>query len=144
MPEYASFLPSQRLQLVLSLSADGSMVAYVSDASGQFNIWVRHIADGTARQLTFFTERSVRQVAWAPDGDRLALTADAHGDEKTQVYLISADGGGLTRISEADDRAAFAYFGEGCCTTRATRHRSTLWTATRRSVTTYGTFICAP
>lgn len=104
MPDYASFLPAQRLLPVLSLSADGAMVAYVSDASGQFNIWTRPVAGGTGRQLTFFTDESVRQVAWTPDSTRLAFIADRHGDEKTQIYLISADGTDLTRISEMDDR----------------------------------------
>jgi hypothetical protein len=73
MPDYAPLLPSQRLLPVLSLSADGTSVAYVSDASGQFNIWTRPVAGGAARQLTFFTDQSVRQVAWAPDGTQLAF-----------------------------------------------------------------------
>jgi dipeptidyl aminopeptidase/acylaminoacyl peptidase len=102
--DYASFLPVQRLGPGLALSADGTMVACVSDASGQFNLWTHPVTGGAPRQLTFFADQSVRQFAWMPDGSRLAFTADTHGDEKTQVYLISADGSGLTRISDAAGR----------------------------------------
>ncbi len=61
------------------------------------------IAGGAARQLTFFTDGSVRQIAWAPDGTRLAFSADNRGDEKAQIYLISADGGDPVKISAAAD-----------------------------------------
>jgi dipeptidyl aminopeptidase/acylaminoacyl peptidase len=104
MPEYADYLPVQRLRPVLSVSADGRTVAYASDASGQFNLWIQPVSGGTARQLTFFTGQSVRQIAWAPDGKRLAFTADTHGDEQTQVYVIGADGGDPVRLSAANDR----------------------------------------
>lgn len=104
MPDYASFLPSQRLAPALSISADGAMVAYASDASGQFNVWTQHAAGGPARQLTFYADQSVREVAWAPDSTRLAFTADTHGDAKEQVYVIPADGGTPVRISPASGR----------------------------------------
>jgi dipeptidyl aminopeptidase/acylaminoacyl peptidase len=103
MPDYASFLPGQRLGPYLSLSADGATVAYASDASGQFNVCTQPVAGGAARQLTFFTDGSVRQIAWAPDGTRLAFSADTRGDEKAQIYLISADGGDPVKISAAAD-----------------------------------------
>lgn len=102
MPDYSPFLPEQRLRPVLSLSADGSTVAYLSDASGQFNLWVQPVTGGPARQLTFYTDQSVREFAWAPDGTRLVFTADTHGDEQTQVYLIPARGGEPVRLSRAD------------------------------------------
>jgi dipeptidyl aminopeptidase/acylaminoacyl peptidase len=104
MPEYADYLPVQRLRPVLSLSADGHMVAYASDASGQFNLWIQPVSGGPARQLTFFTGQSIRQIAWAPDGRRLVFTADTHGDEQTQVYVVTAGGGDPVRLSAAGDR----------------------------------------
>jgi dipeptidyl aminopeptidase/acylaminoacyl peptidase len=109
MPDYASFLPVQRLATALSsalsISADGMQVAYASDASGQFNLVVQPAAGGPARQLTSFTGKTIRTVAWSPDGSRLAFTADANGDGRRQVFLIDADGGNLARVTEADDRS---------------------------------------
>jgi dipeptidyl aminopeptidase/acylaminoacyl peptidase len=93
MTDYREFVPGQRLGKTLSLSADGAMVAYPSDASGQFNLCVQPTGSGPARQLTSFTDQAVREVAWAPDGSLLAFTADTCGDEQTQVYLIPSAGG---------------------------------------------------
>src|ERR1700677_2199959 len=92
MPDYGAFVPAQRLRQSLALSPDGSMLAYASDASGQFNVWVQPAAGGQARQLTFLTKGSVRQLAWAPDASRIVFKADECGDEQTQIYLVSVDG----------------------------------------------------
>jgi dipeptidyl aminopeptidase/acylaminoacyl peptidase len=104
MPDYREFLAPQRLQRVVSLSADGTQVAYSSDESGQFNLWVQPLAEGEPRQLTFFTDQAVRDVAWSPDGQQIALTADNSGDEQTQVYVIPASGGDAVRLSATDGR----------------------------------------
>jgi dipeptidyl aminopeptidase/acylaminoacyl peptidase len=93
MSNYEDFLPAQRLGNSLSISADGTMVAYISDTSGQFNLWTQPVDGGPARQLTFFTDCAVREVAWAADRTALAFTADAQGDEQYQVYLVPADSG---------------------------------------------------
>jgi dipeptidyl aminopeptidase/acylaminoacyl peptidase len=105
MPDYRAFVPAQRLQQTIALSADGTTVAYASDASGQFNLWTRAVAGGPARQLTSFTDQAVRDVAWAPDGTRIAFTADTCGNEQTQVYLVPAGGGEEpVRLSGSADR----------------------------------------
>jgi dipeptidyl aminopeptidase/acylaminoacyl peptidase len=92
MPDYGAFVPAQRLRQSLALSPDGSTLAYASDASGQFNVWVQPTAGGSARQLTFLTKGSVRQLAWAPDASRIVFKADECGDEQTQIYLVSVAG----------------------------------------------------
>jgi hypothetical protein len=102
--EYSDFVPAQRLRSRLSLSADGSMVAYASDASGQFNVWVQAAAGGPPKQLTFFTDQSVREVAWAPDGLKVAFAADTCGDEQYQIFTVPAGGGALVRVSGVQGR----------------------------------------
>jgi dipeptidyl aminopeptidase/acylaminoacyl peptidase len=104
VPDYRDFLAPQRLQRVISISADGSQIAYSSDASGQFNLWIQPAAGGAPRQLTFFTDHAVRDMAWSPDGSRLAFTADRAGDEQAQVYVVPAGGGDPVRLSAVDDR----------------------------------------
>jgi dipeptidyl aminopeptidase/acylaminoacyl peptidase len=99
MSNYEDFLPCQRLGRSLSVSADGTAVAYTSDTSGQFNLWTQPAGGGPANQLTFFTGRSVREVAWAPGGQTVAFTADTQGDEQYQVYLMPAGGGEPVLIS---------------------------------------------
>lgn len=46
MRPYRDFLPSLRLWPTLALSPDGTMVAYVDDASGQFNLTVQPLDGG--------------------------------------------------------------------------------------------------
>lgn len=104
MPDYSEFLPAQRFQRVVSISADGTSVAYSSDTSGQFNLWTQEVAGGPPKQLTFFADQSVRDVDWSPDGSRIAFTADIGGDEQTQVYVVAASGGQPARLSHAADR----------------------------------------
>ncbi len=99
MADYQDFVPAQRLGKSLSLSADGAKVAYGSDASGQFNLWIQPSDGGSARQLTFFSDKAVREVAWTPDGSAVAITADTCGDEQYQVYVVPADGGEPVLVS---------------------------------------------
>jgi Tol biopolymer transport system component len=85
----------------LSFSPDGTEIAYVVNTSGQFNLWRQSTAGGFPHQLTLFTEHTVRAAAWSPDGHQIAFSADQHGDEFTQLYLIPARGGHPEQITEA-------------------------------------------
>jgi len=95
---YAAFVPTQRFAPAVALSPSGRDVAYSSNASGQFNLYVRPTDGGAARQLTAFTGWSVREVAWCGDA-RLVFTADQAGDEQWQVYQVAADGSGLKQLT---------------------------------------------
>jgi len=97
MAGYGDFVPSQRFEPTVAVSPSGESVAYSSNASGQFNLYVREVNGGPARQLTSFTDRSVRQVAWCAGG--LVFTADRAGDEQRQVFRVAADGSGLKQLT---------------------------------------------
>jgi Tol biopolymer transport system component len=56
MIDYREFLAPQRYQRTISISADGSAVAYSRDASGQFNLWTQPVTGGQPRGLTTFTD----------------------------------------------------------------------------------------
>ena len=52
---------------------DGRGIAF-SDSTDPKNIWVQPI-DGSARHpLTRFTDMTINDFAWSPDGKRLAIT----------------------------------------------------------------------
>jgi tricorn protease len=54
-------------------SPDGKSIAYVSDATGEFQVYARPVAGGGApRQLSNHTGKSIRGLEWAPDGKHLA------------------------------------------------------------------------
>jgi len=90
---FEQFTAIRRYQPTLSFSPDGSEIAYVTNTSGQFNLWRQSSAGGYPHQLTTFEHQSVRRIAWSPDGQTILFTADRHGDEFHQLYPIPARGG---------------------------------------------------
>jgi Tol biopolymer transport system component/DNA-binding winged helix-turn-helix (wHTH) protein len=64
-----------------SWSPDGRMIAYSSDRSGNFDIWVQPVGEGNPVRVTT-SEAHDWQPDWAPEGNRL-------------VFRSERDGGGL-------------------------------------------------
>jgi len=81
-------------------SPDGRSVAYWSDKSGEYELYVR-AADGSgeARQLTRFGTSDLTwryAPAWSPDSRWLAF-----GDRKARLEVIAADGGAVTEVDHS-------------------------------------------
>ncbi len=85
----------------LAFSPDGREVAYVTNTSGQFNVWKQSVEGGWPWQLTAFEEETVRSLAWAPDGRRFIFTADRHGTEFHQIYELEYPGGWPKQLTDA-------------------------------------------
>jgi dipeptidyl aminopeptidase/acylaminoacyl peptidase len=100
-PPFEQFFAHRRLGGVAELTPDGRQVLFVSNISGQFNLWSVDIDGGWPEQLTAFTDRTVREVAVAPDGTIL-LTADRDGDEFKQLFLIPAGGGWPEQLTDLE------------------------------------------
>ena len=77
----------------VAYSPDGKQIAHVNNTTGQFNLWTIPSGGGMPRQLTSYTDNTVRSVAWRPDGAEITFLADQNGDEQHQVYTIPARGG---------------------------------------------------
>jgi dipeptidyl aminopeptidase/acylaminoacyl peptidase len=101
---FRAFVPEQRFAPALAMSPDGSRLAYSCNASGQFNVWLLDLRDGSSRALTDFTDHAVRDLAWAPDGNSIAFIADHRGNEQHQVHVVPAAGGEPTRLTQVEDR----------------------------------------
>jgi len=68
-------------------SPDGSWIAMFSDRSGELQIWMIRV-DGSDLQQVTKEETGGGVVAWAPDGDRLAVTlGDALGADIIDPHL---------------------------------------------------------
>lgn len=77
------------------LSPDGSRLAMVLSGEGNPEIYV---GNAQARQLRRLTrsESVEASPAWSPDGSRLIF---ASGNPTPQLYIMSANGGPMTRVS---------------------------------------------
>jgi dipeptidyl aminopeptidase/acylaminoacyl peptidase len=83
---------------------------YKFNDSGWFDdkrehLWVVDVATGAATQVTSGDNWKDTDPQWSPDGRRLAFVSDRSGHEfdesyDTDIWVINADGSGLTKISD--------------------------------------------
>ena len=77
------------LQTQPAWSPDGRFIAYTSDQTGNFDIWVQPVAGGRAVQVT--TDAAADwQPAWSPDGNTLAFRSERDGGG---IFAVPAFGG---------------------------------------------------
>jgi len=92
-PRFEQFFAIRRFQPALSFTPDGRRILFVTNTSGQFNLWRTAATGGRQQQLTAFEENTVRSLAPSPDGKTIAIIADQDGDEFHQIYVLPATGG---------------------------------------------------
>ncbi len=88
-------------------SPDGRWVAYVSDQSGEDEIWVRaQDGSGEARQLTSNADTYKYSPLWSPDSKHLAW-----GDKKNRLQFVTVETKAVTLVttSEAFEIHDFAW-----------------------------------
>jgi len=81
-----------------SFSPDGSRLAFVSNLNGVPQVWIVGTEGGWPRLVTAFDD-PVGWVSWSPDGARLAMSLAPGGGMNQQIYLVTPDGGEITRIT---------------------------------------------
>jgi tricorn protease len=78
------------------LSPDGKRVAYFSDASGEYQLYVRDVASGETTQLTSDLDRKVYHPRWSPDGKKLLF-----GDKDFSLFVVDVATKKRTKIDES-------------------------------------------
>jgi dipeptidyl aminopeptidase/acylaminoacyl peptidase len=92
---YAEFARYHAVRLHLgnlAFSPDGHQIAYITNTTGQFNIWRQAATGGWPWQVSTFDRETPRQVLWSGDGDLIGQ-ADTNGSEQYQIFSIPAAGG---------------------------------------------------
>lgn len=78
-------------------SNDGSKLAFVSNETGAFDVYVANPDGSDLINLTNSAGSNERVPRWSPDGTKLIFYGDVAGN--SDIYVINADGTGLTQIS---------------------------------------------
>ena len=79
---------------IAAWSPDGDLIAYVSDASGEDEIWlVGHEGDAPARQLTNGHAARMTGMLWSPDASRIAFT-----DYLGRLSVVDLESGAETLV----------------------------------------------
>ena len=83
-------------------SPDGSKLAFVSDRSGEREVWIAERSGEHERQLTDVPELIIGYPRWSPDGARIAFHASSSNDVRA-VYSVEVATGLTQRLFD------------GCC-----------------------------
>jgi serine/threonine protein kinase len=86
---------STREEMDPAISPDGKSIAFVSNRSGQWNLWTGN-ADGTGLRELAAQSLLPFHPAWSPDSREIAFDSTALG--KGEIWLISAAGGAPRRL----------------------------------------------
>ncbi|MFN7929940.1 MAG: hypothetical protein U0Y68_18730, partial [Blastocatellia bacterium] len=93
----APLIVSKREKNSPQISPDGQKIAYVSDLSGSFEIWVCDRDGSNQVQLTRMRQAEAGTPRWSPDGQRLVF--DAKPDQGGDLFVINATGGTPQRLT---------------------------------------------
>ncbi len=85
-----------RMAYGASFSPDGSQLSFLTDITGVAEVWsvpvdMRSSSSAWPTQITFRGNRCM-SASFAPKSNTLLITGDVGGNERTQLYLASADG----------------------------------------------------
>ncbi len=86
-------------------SPNGQRIAFESDRSGNWEIWVLNVDGSGLTQLTDHP-RDDRYPAWSPDGSTIAFTSDRSGN--WEVWAMDANGGNPRNLTNAPSRDRYA------------------------------------
>jgi Tol biopolymer transport system component len=80
-------------------SPDGSRIAFVSDRSGSWEIWLCSQDGSNLTQLTHFHGPWIGGLTWSPDGKRIAFDVRIKGH--ASVYVVPSIGGASEPLEES-------------------------------------------
>ncbi len=90
-----------------SFSPDGRTISFLTDITGVPEVWTLPVTPHAATpawpaQLTFRSDRAMG-ATYSPTADQILVGGDRGGDERAQLYLLSADGVHFTPLTDQPD-----------------------------------------
>ena len=101
----ARFIDSTRSDSAPQYSPDGKRIAFESDRSGVYGIWISDADGFNTVELFSRSGKVCGSPRWSPDGQRIAFDSNLEGN--FDIYIIRATGGKPIRLTtdRADDEA---------------------------------------
>jgi serine/threonine protein kinase len=106
-------IASTRIDMGPQFSPDGKKIAFVSDRSGNMEIWVSGSGGENPVQLSMMGGAYCGSPRWSPDGRRIVFDSFAGGNN--DLWLIGAEGGQAKRVTfepSDDGRASWSIDGK--------------------------------
>jgi Tol biopolymer transport system component len=98
-------IASTRIDASPAWSPDGKKIAFVSDRSGYFEVWICDADGSNPVQLTAFDGQGLWSPRWSSDNERLIFSTFTGANGSPEGYIISAKGGTPKRIDVTDHRS---------------------------------------
>src|SRR3954447_18017314 len=102
-----AFIDRQRTRS--GVSPDGRQIAFVSDRSGQLELWLAQTDGAQLRKLTAFGGSYVACTRWSPDGSEITFSA-LHGNSYS-IWTIDPRGGPPRKIAEPACSSSWSHDG---------------------------------
>jgi Tol biopolymer transport system component len=111
-PAPASLIASTQWDVQPSYAPDGARIAFVSNRSGSYEVWLDDTTGSHPVQVTALGGPLVRLPRWSPDGHDLVFEARTQG--RAALYRVEARGGMPHRLTpETSDNAVASWSRDG-------------------------------
>ena len=97
-------IASTRSEHSAQYSPDGKRIAFESNRTGVYGVWISDAEGANAVELFSRAGAQCGSPRWSPDGQRVAFDSNAEGN--IDIYIIRSGGGKAVRLTtdSADDR----------------------------------------
>ena len=102
-------IASTRRDVLAQFSPDGQKVVFISDRSGESEVWLADSSGANPVQLTFLGA-TPGFPRWSPDGKTVAFHCNAEDHPYGAVHLVPADGGIARRVTSNRSTDVFPSF----------------------------------
>ena len=125
-----TLVASTRAEYWPAYSPRDDRLAFVSDRSGDAQLWMQPADGGAPFQLTHHTALDVALPSWSPDAHRVAYVV--RGGGHSELYVVDVDSGQSRRVSDAGENVRFGSFSADGASLLYVSDRSGSWQLWRR------------
>ena len=79
------------------ISPDGKLVAFFSDKSGEYQLYIQPVEGGEWKQLTTTLDRMVYHLVWSPDGTKIL-----YGNKDFAIFYIDISTKQIVKVDESN------------------------------------------